>query len=197
MMKRSGIFLFIFSIASITFAQTRQVYDKSLFDAKLDQFETYTIGSMADDLSDDILVSENQLLNNMVENAIAYEMDVYNYDQQEDKADLLINYMIFDQAYNDKVGYMPGFRIDEDFGMDNNILDDLKNGSLMVSVVRTEDGKAVWSGFVTDGIDTKASLQEQQKDARQVVSAVMESFMANVNFEDIPTSSVDAATGGE
>ena len=196
-MKRTGIFLFALLITSVTFAQTRQVYDKSLFEAELDQFETYAIGNMADDLSDDIVVSENQLLNNMVENAIAYEMDVYNYDQKEEKADMLINYMIFDQAYNDKVGYMPGFRIDEDFGMDNNILDDLKDGSMMVSVVRTEDGKAVWSGYVTDGIDVSAGLGEQQKDARQVVSAIMESFVANVNFEDAPTTRVDAATGGE
>lgn len=189
-MKRISAVLSILLISSSVFAQTRQVYDKSLFEANLDQFETYSIGDMMN-LSDKDYVSENQLLGSMVTNAITYEMDVYNYDMDKENPDMLINYMVFDQAYNDKVGYMPGFRIDEDFGMDNNILDDLKSGSMMVSVVRVEDGKAVWSGYVTDGIDTSASLKKQQKDARQVVSALMESFMANVNFEDIPTTSID------
>lgn len=188
-MKRISAVLSILLISSSVFAQTRQVFDKSLFDAELDQFETYDIGDMMN-VSDETFVTENQLLSSMVENAIVYEMDTYNYDMDKESPDMLINYTVFDQAYNDKVGYMPGFRIDEDFGMDNNILDDLKSGSMMVSVVRVEDGKAVWSGYVTDGIDTSASLKEQQKDARQVVSAIMEVFMANVNFEDVPTTSL-------
>ncbi len=188
-MKRVSFFLSILFISSSLFAQTRQVFDKSVFDAELDQFETYAIGDMMD-LSDEAFVTENQQLSNMVENAIEYEMDTYNYNMEKENPDMLINYMVFDQKYNDEVGYMPGFRIDEDFGMDNNILDDLKSGSMMVSVVRTKDGKSVWSGYVTDGVDTSASLKEQQKDARQVVSALMESFMANVNFEDVPTTSL-------
>lgn len=60
----------------------------------------------------------------------------------------------------------------------------------MVSIVRTKDGKAVWSGYVIDGIDSEASLREQQKDARQAISAAMEVFMAHVNFEDTPTTSL-------
>ena len=188
-MKRVSFFLSILFISSSLFAQTRQVFDKSVFDAELDQFETYAIGDMMN-LSDEAFVTENQQLSNMVESAIEYEMDTYNYNMEKENPDMLINYMVFDQKYNDEVGYMPGFRIDEDFGMDNNILDDLKSGSMMVSVVRTKDGKSVWSGYVTDGVDTSASLKEQQKDARQVVSALMESFMANVNFEDVPTTSI-------
>ncbi len=188
-MKRISFFLLILLVSSSLFAQTRQVFDKSVFDAELDQFETYAIGDMMD-LSDEAFVTENQQLSNMVESAIEYEMDTYNYNMEKENPDMLINYMMFDQKYSDEVGYMPGFRIDEDFGMDNNILDDLKSGSMMVSVVRTKDGKAVWSGYVTDGVDTSASLKEQQKDARQVVSALMESFMANVNFEDVPTTSI-------
>ena len=188
-MKRVSALLLILLVSSSAFAQTRQVFDKSLFEAGLDQFETYSIGDMMS-LSDETFVTENQLLSSMVENAIMYEMDVYNYDVDKESPDMLINYMVFDQAYKDKVGYMPGFRIDEDFGMDDNILDDIKSGSMMVSVVRTEDGKAVWSGYVTDGVDTSASLKKQQKDARQVVSALMEAFMVNVNFEDVPTTSI-------
>lgn len=188
-MKRISFFLSILLASSSLFAQTREVFDKSLYEAKLDQFETYDIGDMMSS-SDETSVTENQLLSNMVSNAIIYEMDVYNYNMKKESPDMLINYVVFDKAYNDKVGYMPGFRIDEDYGMDNNILDDIKSGSMMVSVVRVEDGKAVWSGYVIDGIDTSASLKEQQKDARQVVSAIMESFMINVNFEDLPTTRI-------
>ena len=193
-MKRICSFLLILLVSSPIFAQTREVFDKSLPDAELDQLETYSLGDMMN-LSDKTFVTSNQLLNNMVENAIAYEMDVYNYDLNQENPDMLVNYMIFDKAYNDKVGYMPGFRLDEDFGMDDNILKDIKDGSLMISVVRTEDGKAVWTGYVIDGIDPKGDLRKQQKDTRQAVSAAMESFMATVNLEDTPTSRLDAATG--
>ncbi len=195
-MKRISSLLLILLIASPAFTQSREVFDKSLLDAELDQFETYGLGDMIN-VSDQTFVKANKLMSDMVENAIAYEMDVYDYDMDQENPDMLINYMIFDQAYNDKVGYMPGYRIDEDFGMDNNILDDIKDGSLMVSVVRTEDGKAVWSGYVLDGIDPKANLRQQQKDARQAVSAAMEVFMANVNFEDTPSTRLDAVTGAD
>ena len=181
-MKRISLVFFASLVALPLFAQTREVYDKSVFEAELDQFETYDIGDMAS-LTDETFVTENQLIGSMLENAISYEMDVYNYRMDKEKPEMLINYMVFDQKYSDKVGYMPGFRIDEDFGMDDNILNDVKDGSIAITVVRIKDGKAVWSGYVTDGIDPSASLREQQRDARQVASAIMEAFMADVNFD--------------
>jgi hypothetical protein len=186
-MKRVNFLLSILLISSSSFAQTRQVFEKSVYDAELDQFETYAIGDMTN-ISGETFVTENQLLSSMVENAIEYEMDTYNYNMEKENPDMLINYMVFDQKYSDEVGYMPGFRLDEDFGMDDNILKDIKDGSMMVSMVRTKDGKAVWSGYVIDGIDPEASLREQQKDARQAISAAMEVFMAHVNFEDITST---------
>lgn len=80
------------------------------------------IKHISTNLSGETFVTENQLLSSMVENAIEYEMDTYNYNMEKENPDMLINYMVFDQKYNDEVGYMPGFRIDEDFGMDDNIL---------------------------------------------------------------------------
>lgn len=189
-MKYISTLLLIVLTSSSLLAQSRTVYEKSDFDANLDKFDTYAFGNMMTNLSDKTFVTSNQLLSDMVEEAIAYEMDVYNYDLDSENPGMLINFMIFDQAYSDKVGYMPGYRIDEDFGMDENILEDIKDGSLMISMVRTEDGKAIWSGYVVDGIDPKADLRKQQKDARQAVSAAMESFMADVNFEDTPTTAV-------
>ena len=188
-MKRISLFLALFIVSSTLLAQSRQVFEKSVYDAELDQFETYAIGDMMN-LSGETYVTEGKLLSGMVEDAVEYEIDTYNYNMEKENPDMLINYMVFDQKYNDEVGYMPGFRIDEDFGMDDNILKDIKDGSMMVSTVRTKDGKAVWSGYVVDGVDPEASLREQQKDARQAISAAMEVFMAHVNFEDIPTTSV-------
>ena len=189
-MKRLSIlFIFIF-FATVAFGQQRQVFEKELPDANLDQYKSYALGDGMQSMMNEDYVTENELLNNMVENAIAYEFDVYNYDLKPEDADLLVNFMVFDQKYNDKMGYMPGYRIDEDFGMDDNILKQIKDGSLVISMVSTKDGKAVWSGYVPDGIDTEASLREQQKDARQAVSAAMEMFMADVNFEDMPSTSV-------
>lgn len=186
-MKRISFLLFTLLFASSLLAQTRAVYDKSIFDAELDQFETYAIGDKMN-LSEEVLVTQNELLGSMLQNAIVYEMDTYNYSIDQENPDMLINFMVFDEKYNDEVGYMPGFRIDEDFGMDDNILNDIQNGSVVVSVVRMKDGEVVWSGYVTDGVDTSASLREQQKDARQVASAIMETFMIDVNFDGTTTT---------
>ena len=194
-MKQVSTLLILFLSVSVVLGQQRQVFEKELPDAELDQYESYAFGDGLSSVMNQEYVTENTLLNNMVENAIAYEFDVYDYELDADNADLLVNFMVFDQKYSDEVGYMPGYRIDEDFGMDDNVLEQLKDGSLMVSMVSTEDGQTVWSGYVPDGIDTSASLREQQKDARQAVSAAMEMFMADVNFEDTPSTSLDDDIG--
>ena len=102
---------------------------------------------------------------------------------KEDEAELLVNFMIFDEAYDDKIGYMPGFRIDDEFGFDDNILNELGDGSLVISITDISEGKTVWSGFVPAAVESDASLREQQKDIRQSVNLAMERFIYKTNFD--------------
>lgn len=181
----SGLFALLIS-STMLLGQDRQVYDQVRDDAALGEYKTYAIGDALTNTDDQEWVKYSSLLNSMVENAIVYEFDTYGYNMDEEKGELVVNFMVFDEDYDDKIGYMPGYRIDEEFGMDNNILDQIGDGSLVISMTDISEGATVWTGFVTNAVDKDASLREQQKDIRQSVSAAMELFVAKSNFADNP-----------
>jgi len=191
-MKRLSVFfIFLFS-TTILFGQDRQVYDQLRDDAALDEYQTYAIGSAFSGAENQAWIQHSALLNSMIENAIVYEFDTYEYTLDEENGELVVNFMVFDENYDDKIGYMPGYRVDEDdIGVDNNILNLIGDGSLVISMTDVSEGATVWTGFVTNAVDKDANLREQQKDIRQSVSAAMELFIAKTNFADSPTTRFD------
>lgn len=193
-MKFLSILSAIIFTSSIAFGQEREVYDKVLEDAALGEYHTYAIGDAFTGSENQEWVKYSSLLNNMVENSVVYELDTYDFDMKEDEAELLVNFMIFDEAYDDKIGYMPGFRIDDEFGFDDNILNELGDGSLVISITDISEGKTVWSGFVPAAVESDASLREQQKDIRQSVNLAMERFIYKTNFANTPENRFDMAT---
>jgi hypothetical protein len=187
----SGILIFLLS-TTILFGQDRQVYDQLRDDAALGEYQTYAIGDAFAGAENQAWVQHSALLNSMVENAIVYEFDTYEYTLDEENGELVVNFMIFDENYDDKIGYMPGYRVDEDdIGVNNNILSMIGEGSLVISMTDVSEGATVWTGFVTNAVDKDASLREQQKDIRQSVNAAMEMFIAKTNFADSPTTRFD------
>ena len=188
MRRLSIFFIFLFS-ATTLFSQDRQVYDQLRDDAALDEYKTYAIGNAFSSTENQAWVQHSALLNSMVENAVVYEFDTYEYTLDEEKGELVVNFMIFDEKYDDKIGYMPGYRVDEDdIGINNNILNMVGDGSLVISMTDVSEGATVWTGFVTNAVDRDANLREQQKDIRQSVSAAMERFIAKTNFANSPTT---------
>ncbi|WPP51212.1 DUF4136 domain-containing protein [Catalinimonas niigatensis] len=193
-MKFLNICLAFIFFTTASFGQDRAVYDHVLEDAALDEYQTYAIGDLFTGSENQEWVKYSSLLNGMIENSVIYELDTYDFDMKGDEAELLINFMVFDEAYNDKIGYMPGFRVEDTFGNDENILNKLEDGSLVISMVDVTEGATIWTGFVPNAVDKDASLREQQKDIRQSVSAAMETFMAKANFNDSPSNRFDMVT---
>ncbi|MDF9797164.1 hypothetical protein OKW21_002427 [Catalinimonas alkaloidigena] len=178
----------------LVYGQEREVFDKVLDDAALDEYQTYAIGDAFTGPENKEWVKYSSLLNNMVENSVVYEFDTYNYDMMNADAELLVNFMIFDEAYDDKIGYMPGFRLENESGFDETILDKLGDGSLVISITDISEGKTIWSGFVPNAVQSDASLREQQKDIRQSVNDAMEVFIAKTNFADASENRFEMAT---
>jgi hypothetical protein len=189
----SGIFIFLFSTTCL-FAQDIEVYDRLRDDAAIGEYNTYAMGNAFTGAENQEWVKYSSLINNMVENSIVYEFDTYGFDLDEENGELVVNFMVFDEAYDDKVGYMPGYRIDDEFGLDENLLNKLDDGSLMISMSDVSEGATVWTGFVPNAVDKDANLRQQQKDIRQAVSAAMETFVAKANFADSPTTRLDLVT---
>lgn len=179
----SILFSLIFTAAAVS-AQDKEVVFMERADAALDSYESYALGSSFINIEDNQWYSFGTLNSKMVQNAIVHEFDTYGYDMKEEKADIVVNYLIFDNEYNEKHGYAKqAYIIDQEIG-EENVLEQLEEGSLVLSVVDTESGKAVWTGYISDAVDPEGSLREQQVDIRKAVSNVLEVYMGTANFDE-------------
>lgn len=194
-MKRLGIFFSFLFLTTLLFGQDRQVYDQLHSDAALGEYESYAIGTSFAGAENQEWMKYSSLTNSMIENAMVYEFDTYGYTMNKEKGELIVNFMVFDEAYDDKISYMPGYRVDEDdIGMDNNILNLISEGTLVISMTDISEGATVWTGFVTNAVDKSASLREQQKGIRQSVNKAMELFIARTNFASDPLTRFEMVT---
>ncbi|MDF9800134.1 hypothetical protein OKW21_005397 [Catalinimonas alkaloidigena] len=188
-MKYLSILLTCVFVSSVAFAQQNdEVISKQNEGAELDGKEAYNFGNNFMNLEDEQWYTFSTLHTSMVQNAIVHEFDTYGYDYDTENPELLINYMIFDQKYNEKYGYYKDpYTVDQNVGQEN-ILAQLEDGSLVVSVVDPNNGKALWVGYVPDAVEPGDSLRKQQIDIRNSVANILESFIAASNFDDTAAS---------
>lgn len=184
-MKYLSIFLTILLISGTAIAQdNEEVISKENETAELDGKESYAFGNNFMNLEDEQWYTFSTLHSSMVQNAIVHEFDTYGYDFNTENPELLINYMIFDEKYNEKYGYYKDpYTVDQNVG-EENILAQLEDGSLVVSMIDPDNGKALWVGYVPDAVEPEDNLRKQQIDIRNSVANVLESFMASSNFDD-------------
>ena len=183
-MKYFSILFTLLFTATAVMAQDEEVISKERPGADLDTYESYAFGNNFIDIKDNEWYSFGTLNSKMVQNAVVHEFDTYGYDIKNDNPDVLVNYMIFDEEYNDKYGYYKDpYTVEQDIGQAN-ILDQLKEGSLIVSMVDPSDGKSVWVGYVMDAVDPDDNLRQQQIDIRVAVADVLETYMATANFDE-------------
>ncbi len=194
-MKYLSIILFLLFFTTFVSGQQKEVIDRTSTDADLDNSRTYAMGSNGYQDQDQVWVTTNSLLNNMVKNSIVYEFDTYGLEMDSQNPDMVVNYIIYDKAYDEIIGFRPPYQIENENAQDENILNKMKDGSLMISVIDTESNKAVWEGFVLDGLNPDDDLRAQQQDIRQAISSAIASYMAKVNFKDVHNNRFDVATG--
>jgi hypothetical protein len=183
-MKYLSILFTLIFTAGIATAQDTEVIMKERPGADLDTYESYAFGNNFINIEDNEWYSFGTLNSKMVQNAIVHEFDTYGYDLKSENPDVLVNYMIFDSEYNDKYGYYKDpYTVDQEVGQEN-ILAQLEDGSLVVSMVNPDDGKSVWIGYAPDAIDPDDNLRQQQIDIRNAVADILETYMATANFDE-------------
>ncbi len=179
----STFFTLLFS-TTVVFAQDKDVIMKERSGANYEAYESYAFGNNFIDIEDGRWYSFGTLNSKMVQNAVVHEFDTYGYNLKTNNPDILVNYMIFDQEYNDNYGYYKDpYIVDQNVG-EENILTELENGSLVVSMVDPDNGKSIWVGYVPEAVDPDDGLRQQQVDVRSAVDDVLESYMATANFDE-------------
>jgi hypothetical protein len=175
---------FLFTVGTTLAQDNEDVIFKEDPTADLDDFESYYWGNNFIDIEENEWYTFGRLHSKMVQNSIVHEFDTYGYDLKSENPDVLVNYMIFDKEYNDKYGYYKDPYIVESGDFDENILTQLEDGSLVVSIINQENGKTAWVGYVPDAIDPNANLRDQQVSIRSSIDDVMEAYIGSTNFDE-------------
>ena len=125
--------------------------------------------------SDDLWITVNSIQGEMIESAIEYEMDVQNMEWSPENADLLVNFHIFDGKYGEEfyVGTAP---YEYRYMDKQDIMEEIEDGTVVVSLIDRETGESVWEGYATMVVDENESLRKQQADIRKAVSAIFDRY---------------------
>ena len=126
----------------------------------------------------DLWITVNGLEGEMIKDAIEYEMDVKNLEWTPQNPDLLVNFHVFDKKYG-KEYYMGDSPYEYRYMDKQEIMDNIKDGTLVVSLIDKDKGKSVWEGYATIAVDESETLREQQADIRQAVSAIFDRYNPN------------------
>lgn len=117
--------------------------------------------------------------NKIIKDAISYELDVRDLDKDRSDPDILIQYHIYDSDYvNDDryINAVDDYRFT--YTKKQDLMSNLDDGTVVLSVIDTEEGASVWEGFAYNAYDENDSYDERQQGLRQAVDALMERFAA-------------------
>ncbi|MEQ8469914.1 MAG: DUF4136 domain-containing protein [Marinoscillum sp.] len=113
----------------------------------------------------------------MIKESIGYELDLMDMDRDRQDPDVLIQYHIFNSDYIEDDQYINAV---EDYKYvytkKEDLLSKLDDGTVVMSVVDTDENKSVWEGFAYNAYDENDPLYEREKNIRQAVEALMEQF---------------------
>lgn len=124
---------------------------------------------------EDVWITVNRIQGELIKDAVEYEMDVSGLRWNPEDPDLLVNFHIFDEAY-DKEFYTGTSPYEYRYMEKQSMMEDIEDGTIVISLVDQETGKSVWEGYATIGVEEKEPLRMQQADIRQAVSGIFERY---------------------
>lgn len=174
--KLCSILLILFSISFSAQAQNDDlnVEIDAAADVDLSEYVSYFwVTDFAN--GEDIWITVNKIQGEMIKDALEYEMDVKGVKWSPENPDLLVNFHIFDEAFDENfyTGSSPyEYRYMEKQAM----MEDIEDGTIVVTLVDKETGKSVWEGYATIGVEENEPLRMQQTDIRQAISGIFDRY---------------------
>lgn len=124
---------------------------------------------------ENVWVTVNKIQGEIIKDAVEYEMDVLGLEWNPENPDLLVNFHIFDQQYDENF-YVGSSPYEYRYMDKQAIMEGIEDGTIVISLIDTETGKSIWEGYASIGVEENESLREQQADIRQATSAIMDRF---------------------
>ncbi|WP_296623438.1 DUF4136 domain-containing protein [Marivirga sp.] len=91
-----------------------------------------------------------------VEHAIKHELITEDYKHIKSGGEMLVSYLIFG-----KDGQLQGDFTENEYGIDKDV-DEVKKGTLLISIIDKESGSTVWSGFSDGAFGGDAPMDDNQ-----------------------------------
>jgi len=186
-MKLIG-FLMAITITFSGFAQNEEIEFNTDFTEGTDftDYESY-FWVVDDKLGENTWISVNTMQAAMIKDAIEFKMDIEEYQKNPENPEILINYHIFDQDY-DVEAYVATPPYDFRYMENRAKMENITDGTLVISVFNTEKGKVIWEGYATNVIQDDNSLRENQKNIRYAVANILNRFESTVIADANTTS---------
>lgn len=175
-MKLFSLIFIMFFSAGVAIAQDEEIAVVTDFEEGIsfDDYDTYNWAIPGvDEYEGDLWISLNKLRGVMIQNAIEYEMDVRDYEFERNNPDILINYHVFEEAYEGEAYGNYPFRYNEE---DRATAADIEEGTLVISIIDRETGEAIWEGYASNIFQMEDSLRAEQRDIRKAVNMIMDRF---------------------
>ena len=165
--------------ASVTLAQNITIDADKKLNTDFSKYKTYTWASQVDSELDPGFYFLNDLaLKKRIRDAVRFAMEGRGYTYNRQKADLLVNFRVFDQPATIKgfTGYGTSYfgtgevRSPEDATSFN-----VKAGSIILNLIDKKTGQVVWRGLASGLTNTNGFDRDENK-IKQAINLMFENY---------------------
>jgi len=185
----SVLLTFAFFMQACSSSKTPIAGKNKSLNADFDEIKTYAWRSDIDNIpTDKVLIGPNGVFifnyesgRKMIKEAIEYELSAKGYQMVEANPDMLLSFLVLEQPASLRTtkGYVTLLSGEKVRTEDNVSYTDVKPGTLIIDIIKTEKNNQIWQGFVS-GI-LKAEEMNDQSKVRNAVSTVFKQFSYNNN----------------
>lgn len=170
--------------AGVTFGQNIVIDADKKLNTDFSRYKTYAWASQVDNRLDPGLYFMNDLaLKERIRNAVGYELDGRGYDYSRQKPDLLVNFRVFDQPATIRgfTGYGTTYFGSTEVREPEDVTTfAVKPGSLIINLIDTKTGQAVWRGLAS-GLTTTNGFDRRGNKIREAVNLLFEKYNARAD----------------
>jgi hypothetical protein len=116
---------------------------------------------------------ENPYMNEVLENAIKFEMEVHGYREDDENPGLLVLYRVFDKDFKFTGNNEPYKITDDTQDYYSPVNYKLKAGTLLVQIIDLEKNQLVWQGYASGLINHK---HIQNREVRHAVLRIFNKY---------------------
>lgn len=159
--------------------------DENLENGHFDTYSTFTFASHINDASNNLFFWDSELMKIAIKNEVLAELEALGYDYvQNDNADLLVNFRVYDQDFElkgwtgnsgDAAYWVPLSTFEA--GVPGNAKTyNLKRGTLLVQLADMDQGIVVWQGYASGIVKNAQFLDNDEERIDEAVEQIFDKY---------------------